>query len=119
MGFGSILGQTADLSSITSGMTKIVTGSYVGTGSSGESDPLYQNQLTFDGTPYLVIITCSDNSLILLLVYNGKYGALFNALQDNIYVTWQGRTVKWYSGHGAGYQMNDNGKTYSYIAFIK
>ena len=95
---------------------RLETGTYVGNGKGGGQTP---NSLTFSGTPYFVIIGTAANGLILHMVRSAPHGTLLNGVNDTIYLTWTGKTVKWYSNYSAGYQMNENGTTYFYIAFTQ
>ena len=107
---------------------KIETGSYVGTGTSGSSNP---NTLTFPFTPKIVFIAMQDGS-------QGIGGRIFQSFpwiygtnqgvvsygEDQIEIginnlSWDGTTLKWYSSAGnlvgADYQLNKNGVTYLYV----
>lgn len=107
---------------------KIATGSYVGTGTYGASNP---NSLTFDFKTKVVIVYGND----YYYSTNGEYISYaflfsgmpaYNCLQtwqnastnmSNIggYLTIDGASVSWY-GNSASSQLNDSGKTYYYIA---
>lgn len=108
---------------------RIETGSYVGTGTYGSSNP---NSLTFDFAP---------KALIFLAAYNEKQGRLmgissdsnylsrvpcdaltktYNAYGSNGYQYWKksadGKTISWYSDNGYGYQHNSSNHTYYCLA---
>lgn len=96
---------------------RIATGSYVGTGSFGASNP---NSLTFEFEPKLFMI-CRDGNGVLAGSGNG--GIIFinpdtsstRMEQSNVtYISW-GTTVTWYSPHNEGNQMNSK-FTYHYLA---
>lgn len=107
---------------------KIETGSYVGTGTSGSSNP---NTLTLPFVPKIVFIAMQDGS-------QGISGRIFQSFpwiygtnqgvvsygEDQIEIginnlSWDGTTLKWYSSAGnlvgADYQLNKNGVTYLYV----
>lgn len=110
-----------------SGGIRIATGSYVGTGTYGASNP---NTLTFDFQPELVFVQDSrDNATI----YNAWFlrgcgcagGIAFNRSTDNNSVvgraqmqTFDGNTLSWYNygATNAQSQLNANGITYRYVA---
>lgn len=102
---------------------KIETGSYVGTGTVGASNP---NTLTFSFKPYLVFITDVTATTIQssyqseALVFGAKFGAVKNFSDTsvaNIKLTWDEKSLSWYYGStGTNYQLNTSGHTYNYIA---
>lgn len=96
---------------------KIATGSYVGTGTAGSSNP---NSLTFDFDPQLVIITgqYSGSQIAWPLLFMRNNTTAFE-MGEGAYtckVTWNGKIVKWYSTENAGRQMNYDGRKYYYVA---
>ena len=130
------------ITSALSGFARIETGSYVGTGTYGASNP---NTLTFGFAPKFVIFI--DNGY-----YNGSrtlYMALFQKARNLIncellpdsygdsayflgpsgyngqqYTDWEeaawktngGKTINWLSTHSDVYQFNEINNTYYYIA---
>lgn len=99
---------------------KIETGSYVGTGTYGESNP---NTLTFGFVPRLVMVSPTasgfiDNTLSKpFLWFEGITSVLDKANGYNNNVTRDGNTISWYTG--ASYplnQFNISGTSYYYIA---
>lgn len=91
---------------------QIETGSYVGTGTNGKSAP---NSLTFGFEPKFVFITQNnDYSSFAFLLYGSAQAA--SSQNGNIYSTFSGKTVRWYSTYGDIYQLNDKGITYCYLA---
>lgn len=100
---------------------QIATGSYVGTGTYGASNP---NSLTFDFVPKLVIVSGQGDS--------NNYGAGFIYFWGSkkytlIYVEYSGarpscvvsladKTMNWYDTKGNYYQCNDSGHVFNYIA---
>ena len=113
-----------ELEQFRSGLLKIASGSYVGTGEYGASAP---NSLTFDFAPYLVIITFSNYTAFFCRgsAYACGFtatGASFTTTALGWYlrnVSWGDNTLSWYSTDGStgvDAQLNYNGRTYSYIA---
>lgn len=97
-------------------------GSYVGTGTSGSSNP---NNLNFSFNPKIVFVTdassTSTNNFYepLMLVNGGKFYTVYKVYSDDYYtlnVGWQGNGVSWYASNNAGAQMNISGVTYNYFA---
>lgn len=140
MAYGAILGQTVqipqpvntvasgNMNAVTSNAVyqalqnlpagvQIATGSYVGTGKYGSSNP---NSLTLDFEPQLVIITGqysgSQVAWPLLFMRNNTTAFEMGEGAYTCKVTWNGKIVKWYSTENAGRQMNYNGRTYYYFA---
>ena len=102
-------------------MPRIAVGSYVGDGQSGADHP---NTLTFDFTPALLIISKNDLSTIDpgILMIRGQtsvagFGYLPNAsYSQNIKLTWEDRSLSWYTTTGPSNQLNATGDTYCYFA---
>lgn len=121
------------LLALKSAMPRIATGSYVGTGTSGEDNP---NTLEFDFTPQLIIVTTdgasnyitntSDNSAPWIFVRPWQYTNRFSRSNTSstsyyTYVTWLEKGVSWYVAMGNGNphpigQLNAEGQTYHYLA---
>lgn len=101
---------------------KIETGSYIGTGTYGSSNPC---SFAFDFVPSLLIISSSDGSAYLmafnygnqagLMMTNGSWYAFSNN-NANIKFTWD-KTVSWYSTKSALIQLNNSGTEYVVCAF--
>ena len=107
---------------------KIVSGSYVGTGTYGKDN---KNSLTFDKPPKMLIVATSANasygdtrSYNLLLYISGFDGLAPSRLTnktDGFYmvtISGSGNTVSWYSDESSLYQLNVSGVTYNYIVAI-
>lgn len=120
--------HTGNMDALLGGFAKVVTGSYVGTGTYGENNP---TSIAFEGTPKFVAIhgeyTWTDTT-----------GASFNDYAGATWVHGSGwmlhsishlelpailtdNTLKWYypsniDDRAAGWQLNDNGRTYHYFA---
>ena len=100
---------------------KIETGSYVGTGTYGASNP---NTLTFGFTPKMVFMTDGANS------FDDRYTLFFpwlesitalniNRLNQDGYAlstTISGNTISWFNGHSADFQWNTANHKYCYLA---
>ena len=107
---------------------KIVSGSYVGTGTYGSDN---KNSLTFDGIPKLLIVSSTVSSAYggsrtypqLVFVY-GQSGSISSLITNgsdifaSATVSRSGNTVSWYSADAAAQQLNVSGTTYNYIAII-
>lgn len=102
---------------------RIETGSYVGTGTWGESNPV---TLTFDFVPEVVwvaeIPSETDDDSVQICLLNGMsqvYYVLSNVTMG-VHVSWSGNSVSYnYNAsphYGAEYQFNKSGKTYVYYA---
>lgn len=110
---------------------KIATGTYVGTGMAGPSNP---NTLTFDFSPKLVVVQ-SDNYSNMNFVSSGmraNWVLLLNGVNEvrvafshsnvsssPLAVNWSGNTVSWYHDETNPYdnsQLNSAGQTYRYFA---
>ena len=109
-----------------SGGLQIATGSYVGTGTYGESN---QNTLTFEFEPKLVIALRND---IGIQTNAGGYltesfiwisgltqvdvGILSSNSSNILYISINGNSIEYYS-RIASSQLNVSGETYNYFAF--
>lgn len=106
----NILGIPGLQSQVESGV-KIQTGSYVGTGTYGESNP---NTLTFDFEPKLVMVV-SQNSYSFGtnsgIAWMGQPGA-----SNGKIFTLSGNSLSWYSSDGTASQLNNDGSIYYYFA---
>ena len=107
------------LGQVGEGITKIYAGSYVGTGTSGQS-----NQISLDVpfTPKLMFLaetTATYGSGITLIAVNGMSAALeygsTNTPEYYLSFTSWGTTVSWYHKSSAAQQGNQNGRTYTYV----
>lgn len=117
-------GKTLD--EVTAFPCQVYAGSYVGTGTYGQSNP---NTLTFPFEPKVVFIGDATSSPSNL--YYGTYIPLIqgvktaisqivtNGGKDILYVSWDGNTVSYYSNGGTDFvksQLNATGVTYNYVA---
>lgn len=98
---------------------KIETGSYVGTGTYGASNP---NTLTFGFKPKTVIISINGTStyggaIFMLGQTRSSYaGIAYNVdPSDMPHLTWNENSVSWYSTKRSYFQLNET-YTYNYLA---
>lgn len=105
---------------------KIETGSYVGTGTYGQSNP---NTLTFGFAPKFLIISglygYPSRTDYRAFAFFGPYGGFassayryWDGSTDYLYSVFaevSGNTISWYK-NAAQYQMNDTNSTYFYVA---
>ena len=114
---------------------KIETGSYVGTGTIGQSNP---NTLTFDGKPIVVFVqansdtpTANGRANTLIAANPFKYGyseytATDSSSNDRAWLHhlfWVDNSLSWYfnstNSSNSEYQLNESGVTYKYTAIIQ
>lgn len=110
------------------GLGRVVTGSYVGTGTFGIAN---KNSLTFDFQPKIVLISvgCHDQFRKGAMFMYGQTqstiineGGSYSTTQGHISLSWFGTGVSWYDdyhnvpGSGGEYQLNGSGLTYYYTA---
>lgn len=101
---------------------KIETGSYVGTGTYGQSNP---NTLTFPFEPKLVLIGIASTTARIGIAMNPLVRML-HLYDDNtssnditsflLHVTWSENTISYFSNGNYQEQFNQSGNTYYYIA---
>lgn len=93
---------------------RVATGSYVGTGTYGESNP---NSLTFDFEPKLWWIYAYSNVLneAVLDQINFCWPWGVNQISGQLRITYTENTVTWYHGSSSN-QNNDSGRYYYYFA---
>lgn len=103
---------------------RIQTGSYVGTGTYGSSNPC---SLTFDFVPRFVVVSIQQARethayhIILIMVYGVTYCAPdydgSSGTSKNTCISgWGTKTIKWYSNGGAREQYNESGLTHYWVA---
>ena len=95
---------------------KIVTGSYVGTGTYGESNP---NSVTFDFEPKLFCVAERDVPAARMWALRGvstSQSYTSGSTVKSCDIKWDGTNVSWYSAAAADYQLNRNGITHDYLA---
>lgn len=93
---------------------RIETGSYVGTGTYGQSNP---TTLTFTFEPKLVFASSTTHyySTAPMVRNSGRSSTGTNSSNAYITVQWTDNGVSWY-GSNADYQLNYSGITYYYVA---
>lgn len=125
-GCTSLTALATALATADSGLGKIVTGSYTGTGGYG---PNKKMSLSFSAPPKLLVVMPSGNAT------NGQYGGFIavkgirssraGGIMDDVsgawgqlYYTWEGNAVTWYSDANEYTQQNNSGMTYYYFAIL-
>ena len=99
----------------------IESGSYVGTGTWGASNP---NSLSFSGKPEIVSIFGYGRDpagFRAVSIINGMDNMDHTNGFSFASITWEGNKVSWYanaSSNGGPYQANDQGRTYLYAGVI-
>ena len=112
----------AELSSLANSKARIATGSYVGTGKYGASNPC---SLTFDFVPLLVVVQTKEysagnaTSATLVIVPQSKqawaFGNFYNKVEYNT-ISLSGNTLSWYNESSEFNQLNIKGRMYCYTA---
>ena len=125
-GCTSLTALATALATADSGLGKIVTGSYIGTGGYGTSN---KKSLTFSAPPKLLVVMPSSNTIggsqggfiALRGISSSRGGGIMDDVagpQFQLYYTWDGNTVTWYSPNNEYSQQNLNGMTYYYFAIL-
>lgn len=105
----------------SNGVAKIATGSYVGTGTYGVNNPC---SLTFPFVPKLVSLGCvslaSISAQSARAWVNRTAGETTGVINNNkeperVIITWNGKTVSWWSNTSANHQLNNSTLTYCYV----
>lgn len=113
-------GKTLD--EVTAFPCQVYTGSYVGTGTSGQNNP---TTLTFPFEPKIVFIaretTRSDGGSLgtITPMIRGVQRSIvgINGSSINIaYLTWDNNSLSFYGNGGADTSLNESGITYHYVA---
>lgn len=122
----SLTGLATALTGVNGGLGKIVTGTYTGTGGYGTSN---KKTLTFTAPPKLLVVMPATNTT------NGQYGGFVavrgiassraGGIMDDVsgswgqlYFSWGGNSVSWYSSANEHTQQNNSGMTYCYFAIL-
>ena len=94
---------------------QIATGSYVGTGKYGSSNP---NSLTFEFEPKFWWIYAESEGLYEDDLTQDSFYWPWGKNQNmaSIKITYTGNTVSWYSPNSSSNQYNDSGRYYYYLA---
>ena len=104
------------------GTANCETGNYVGSGTSGDSNP---NTITFKNVPKVVFISSSDGYGRGIFI-NGAKPFISNDRNEGNYsisvygsfVKWSRKRLTWWSAGTAKDQLNDSGVTYTYRSFF-
>ncbi len=97
---------------------RICWGSYKGTGTYGEANPI---RLTFPFEPVLVLVGSAEHAhssncpTILLKGCDLAHGNTMSS-GSTFHVTWRSKGVSWYSGSSAPVNNNTSGRIYYYVA---
>lgn len=108
------------------GGARILTGSYIGSGTNGPDNP---TSLSFSALPkFLYIKDTSDSyaGFFLPNVLTTSYANYaYQGFSENMglqaannYAKRSGLTLSWYSGYSVMYQLNSSGVTYRYFAIV-
>ena len=96
---------------------KMETGSYVGTGTYGASNP---NTLTFPFEPKLVLVQVDNTTVnsLGIFIYGTNYAISYFSSDGptTINVSWENNKITFYSSNNQTYQLNFSGSIYYYIA---
>lgn len=105
-------GKTLD--QVTGFPAQVYTGSYVGTGTSGSSNP---NTLTFPFKPQMVFVSSSQRSYSTAPMLRNSSRSSTGTASSNLDITvqWTDNGVSWYAST-IDHQLNYSGTTYYYIA---
>ncbi len=122
----SLAGLATALAGADGGLSKIVTGTYTGTGDYGTSN---RKTLTFSAPPKLLVVMPETNTsggqrggfIVLRGVSSSRGGGIMDYIKGDwgqLYYTWNDNSVTWYSTVGEGPAQNLNGMTYHYFAIL-
>ena len=125
-GCASLTALATALATADSGLGKIVTGSYSGTGGYGTNN---KKSLTFSAPPKLLVVMPASNTstgqhggfIALRGISSSRAGGIMDDVSGDwgqLYYTWDGNTVTWYSPNNEYSQQNLNGMTYYYFAIL-
>jgi len=125
-GCTSLTALATALATADSGLGKIVTGSYSGTGGYGTNN---KKSLTFSAPPKLLVVMPTSNTstgqrggfIALRGISSSRAGGIMDDVSGDwgqLYYTWDGNTVTWYSPNNEYSQQNLNGMTYYYFAIL-
>lgn len=103
-------GKTLD--QVTEFPAQVYAGSYVGTGTYGQSNP---NSLTFPFEPKVVFVRGNGRSIIHMITGCTQAETVKSQGNDYVVTAWDGNSVSWYITD-ADRQLNMSGQTYYYAA---
>ena len=114
---GGVNSEISDVLAQLDTKAKVQTGSYVGTGTYGASNPC---SLTFDFAPKLVIIRKTNGSETGIFVYNSETYLVLGGLRDSSFgpCSQSNNTISWYYEveKTPREQLNEQNKTYVWVA---
>lgn len=125
-GCTSLTALATALATADGGLGKIITGSYTGTGGYGTNN---KKSLTFSAPPKLLVVMPASNTsngqrggfIALRGISSSRAGGIMDDVSGDwgqLYYTWDGNTVTWYSPNNEHSQQNLNGMTYYYFAIL-
>ena len=108
----SVKAALDDIGDLQSEQVRIATGSYVGTGTYGASNPC---SLTFDFAPKLLIVAIEDQGYLRGMIgYRPQSMAFAIALwSGDVFTQWENNSVKFYDNDG---MFNSKNTQYHYLA---
>ena len=92
---------------------RIEVGSYVGTGTYGSSNP---NSLTFGFEPKIILFDNAGAWPFIHPKQTSIYAPVGETSSFVVNISWNGKSVSWYSDEYPTYQLNKRGEIYHYIA---
>lgn len=84
---------------------------YTGTGDAGAEHPV---SITFAHQPALLIVMGND---AMALAWQGQTSAISAGFSSDLYLVWDGTTVRWYHSNATLNPMNTKNKAYRAFAF--
>lgn len=110
---GTVDGTTITYLGQLGGGARIEVGSYVGTGTYGSSNP---NSLTFGFEPKIILFGNAGAWPFINPKQTSIYAPVGGTSSFVVNISWNGKSVSWYSDEYQSYQLNNRGETYNYIA---
>ena len=122
----SLAGLATALTGVNGGLGKIVTGTYTGTGGYGTSN---KKTLTFSAPPKLLVVMPATNTtdgrysgfIAVRGIASSRAGGIMDDVSGSwgqLYFSWDGNSVSWYSSANEYTQQNNSGMTYCYFAIL-
>lgn len=118
--------EVSALTDLISSGAKIQTGSYVGTGTYGSSNPC---SLTFDFEPKLFVFFATENAIYyygqntssstvthIIMLWGTTTAWVSGSGGYRNYITYTSNKISWYNDSSAARQCNESGTTYKYCA---
>ena len=112
------LSKLKTLADIGISRAQIVTGSYTGTGTYGQSNP---KSLSFSNSLYLLFISPAASNVAInptVLIRDATFSITDANINEWARITqsWSDKSVSWYNTNSAARQLNESGVTYNYAA---